>query len=129
ATCVAAGWPTDSYLDPGHPLQVAIRETVERLSGEEVTAVGVDGCGAPLFALSPVGVARAVRALGRAGPGTAERCVAGAMRAHPQWPSGTRREERRLMEAVPGLMVKCGAEGVDAFALADGRAGAVKVDD
>ncbi|HEY8479095.1 MAG TPA: asparaginase, partial [Spirillospora sp.] len=34
-----------------------------------------------------------------------------------------------LMEAVPGLMVKCGAEGVDAFALADGRAGAVKVDD
>ncbi|HEY8479110.1 MAG TPA: asparaginase, partial [Spirillospora sp.] len=92
ATCVAAGWPTDSYLDPGHPLQVAIRETVERLSGEEVTAVGVDGCGAPLFALSPVGVARAFRALVLAGPGTPERCVADAMRAHPQWTSGTRRE-------------------------------------
>jgi L-asparaginase II len=30
---------------------------------------------------------------------------------------------------VPGLLVKSGAEGVQAFALADGRAGAVKVED
>ncbi|MEV4256904.1 asparaginase, partial [Spirillospora sp. NPDC049652] len=62
-------------------------------------------------------------------PGTPERKVADAMRAFPAWTSGTRREERRLMEAVPGLLVKCGAEGVDAFAFADGRAGAIKVDD
>ena len=33
------------------------------------------------------------------------------------------------MIAVPGLLVKSGAEGVDAFALGDGRAGAVKIDD
>ena len=33
------------------------------------------------------------------------------------------------MDAVPGLLVKCGAEGIDAFALADGRAGAIKIDD
>ncbi|MGH3240755.1 MAG: asparaginase, partial [Spirillospora sp.] len=69
------------------------------------------------------------RALILAGPGTPERRVADAMRTHPQWTSGTRREERLLMDAVPGLLVKCGAEGVDAFALPDGRAGAVKIDD
>jgi L-asparaginase II len=51
------------------------------------------------------------------------------MRAHPRWTSGTDRDERRLMEAVPGLLIKSGAEGVDAFALADGRAGAIKIDD
>ncbi|WP_131732340.1 asparaginase [Actinomadura formosensis] len=129
ATCVAAGWPTDTYLDPGHPLQLAIRSAVEELAGEAVTAVGVDGCGAPLFAVSTAGVARAFRALVLAAPGTPERRVADAMRTHPQWTSGTRREERRLMDAVPGLLVKCGAEGVDAFAFADGRAGAVKIDD
>ncbi|GAA0568325.1 asparaginase [Actinomadura livida] len=129
ATCVAADWPVETYLDPGHPLQAAVRETVEELAGEPVTAVGVDGCGAPLFALSTVGVAKAFRALVLAGPGMPERRVADAMRAHPQWTSGTRREERRLMEAVPGLLVKCGAEGVDAFAFADGRAGAIKIDD
>jgi L-asparaginase II len=33
------------------------------------------------------------------------------------------------MAAVPGLLVKSGAEGVEAFALADGRAGAFKIDD
>jgi len=129
AACIAADWPTDTYLDPGHPLQAAVRETVEKLAGEPVAAVGVDGCGAPLFALSTMGVARAYNALVLAGPGTPERRVADAMRTHPQWTSGTRREERRLMDAVPGLLVKCGAEGVDAFALADGRAGAVKIED
>ena len=64
-----------------------------------------------------------------AAPGTPERRVADAMRAHPEWTSGTVREERKLMDAVPGLLIKGGAEGVDAFALSDGRAGAVKIDD
>src|SRR5262249_14306976 len=45
------------------------------------------------------------------------------------WTSGTTRAERLLMDAVPGLIIKAGAEGVDAFALADGRAGALKVED
>jgi L-asparaginase II len=129
ATCVAAGWPTESYLDAEHPLQIAVRTAVEDLTGEKSVAVGVDGCGAPLFAASAAGVARAFRALLLAGPGTPERRVTDAMRAHPQWTSGTRREERRLMDAVPGLLVKSGAEGVDAFALPDGRAGVVKIDD
>ncbi|WP_395110633.1 asparaginase [Actinomadura sp. SCN-SB] len=129
ATCVAAGWPTESYLDAGHPLQRAVRAAVRDLTGETAVTVGVDGCGAPLFAASPAGVARAYRALVLSEPGTPERRVADAMRAHPRWTSGTRREERRLMDAVPGLLVKCGAEGVDAFALPDGRADVVKIDD
>ena len=129
ATCVTAGWPTASYTDPGHPLQAEIRRAIERLTGEPVAAVGVDGCGAPLFGLSLTGLARAFGALVRADPGTPERRVADAMRAHPEWTSGTTRPERALMEAVPGLLLKSGAEGVQAFALADGRAGAFKIDD
>ena len=62
-------------------------------------------------------------------PGTPERRVADAMRAYPAWTSGTHRPERQLMEAVPGLLIKAGAEGVDAFALADGRAAAIKIED
>jgi L-asparaginase II len=60
---------------------------------------------------------------------SAERSVADAIRANPEWTSGTARSERALMLAVPGLLVKSGAEGVQAFALADGRAGAVKIED
>ena len=89
----------------------------------------MDGCGAPLFGLTLAGLARAYRTLVLAAPGTPERRVADAMRAYPEWTSGTDRDERRLMIAVPGLLVKSGAEGVDAFALGDGHAGAVKIDD
>jgi L-asparaginase II len=129
ATCVANRWPVAGYLAPGHPLQQAIRRAVEELAGEQVSAVGVDGCGAPLFALTLAALSRAFRALVLAAPGTPERRVADAMRAHPEWTSGTSRDERRLMDAVPGLLVKAGAEGVAAFAFADGRSGAVKIDD
>ncbi len=129
ATCVAAGWRTASYTHPQHPLQQEIRATVGRLAGEAVSAIGVDGCGAPLMAISVIGLARAFRAVVLAEPGTAERAVADAMRAHPEWTSGTARPERVLMAAVPGLLLKSGAEGVEGFALADGRAAAFKIDD
>ena len=129
ATCVAAGWPTASYRDPDHPLQRRIKATIERLADEPVTAIGVDGCGAPLMALSLTGLARAFAAVVASPDGSAELRVADAMRAHPAWMSGTRRYEAALMNAVPGMLMKPGADGVCAFALADGRAAAVKIDD
>ena len=130
ATCVAAGWDTASYTDPGHPLQLRVKQTIERLTGEQVTVPpGVDGCGAPLFAISLTGLARAFGALVMAEPGSPERRVADAMRANPRWTSGSTRPDRKLVDAVPGLLLKSGAEGVQGLALADGRAVAIKVDD
>ena len=129
ATCVINQWPTESYTEPEHPLQQRIRAVISELAGEPVAAIGVDGCGAPLMAISVLGLARAFRAVVLADPGSPERAVADAMRAYPAWTSGTTRPERFLMDAVPGLLLKGGAEGVDGFALADGRAGALKIDD
>ena len=128
-TCVLAGWPTRGYLDPDHPLQKVIRDTVEDLTGESVAAVGVDGCGAPLFALSLRGLARAFRRLVRAPEGTPERVVADAMRANPGLVGGTGRDVTRLMTGIPGLLAKDGAEGVYAAALPSGAAAAVKIED
>src|SRR6202012_3023165 len=93
-TCIVTGWPTDTYLEHGHPLQVLVRKTVEELSRETVLAVGVDGCGAPLDALTLAGGARAFRTIVGAGPGSPERKVADAMRAFPEWTSGGTRDER-----------------------------------
>jgi len=129
ATCVAAGWPTASYRDPDHPLQRRIKATIERLAAEPVAAIGVDGCGAPLMALTLTGLARAFATVVRSPAGSAESRVADAMRGHPTWMSGTRRYEATLMRAVPGMLMKPGADGVCAFALADGRAAAIKIDD
>jgi L-asparaginase II len=120
ATCVAAGWPTQGYRDPGHPLQQTLRATIEELTGDRVTATAVDGCGAPLFAITLSGLARSFRRLGRCGD---------AMRAHPQLVGGTGRDVTALMSGVPGLVAKDGAEGVYAVGFEDGRAVAVKVDD
>jgi len=103
--------------------------TIEELAGQQVSVTGVDGCGAPLMSISLAGLARAFSALVRAEPGTAERKVADAMREHPAWMSGTTRYDAAFMEAVPGLLMKPGADGVCAFAFADGVACAVKIDD
>ncbi len=127
--CVAAGWPTDGYVDPEHPLQRLTRSTIEELSGEPVAAVGVDGCGAPVMALTLAGLAGAFSRLITAEPGTPARRVADAMRAHPRLVAGTGREDTVAMDAVPGLLMKGGAEGVHAAALPSGAAAVVKIDD
>ncbi|MFE7108311.1 asparaginase [Streptomyces sp. NPDC057575] len=129
AVCALNGWDRASYLDPAHPLQQLVLRVVEEAAGEPVTAVGTDGCGAPLMAISLVGLARAFRTFVMAEPGTAERRVGDAMRAHPEYVAGTRRPDTWLMREVPGTLSKMGAEAVQAVALADGRALAFKVDD
>ncbi|MEV5233707.1 asparaginase [Streptomyces pseudogriseolus] len=123
------GWPVDDYLDPSHPLQQLIAETVEDLTGRRVAAVTVDGCGAPLFAVSLEGLARAAARIASAAPGTPEGRVADAMRTHAEMASGTGRDVAALMRAVPGLLAKDGFEGVQVAALPDGRAVSVKIAD
>jgi len=127
-TCRVNGWDASDYRDPAHPLQQGLRATVEDLACEPVAAVGVDGCGAPLFAFSLVGVARAFARIASASDGP-ERAVADAMRARPDLVGGVDRVVTALMHAVPGLVAKDGAEGVFAAALPDGAAVALKIDD
>jgi L-asparaginase II len=130
ATCVAAGWPTDaSYLSPDHPLQQHITEGIPSLAGEPAAHIAVDGCGAPAHALSLIGLARAFRTIAIATPGTAEFHVADAMMSNPEMVGGPTRDVTRLMQGVPGLMAKDGAEAVFAVGLRDGRAVALKISD
>jgi len=128
-TCVLNDWPLESYLDPSHPLQRAIAEIVEDLTGQRIAGVTVDGCGAPLFSVSLHGLARAAARITTAVAGTPEARVADAMRSYPQMASGAGRDVAALMEAVPGLLAKDGFEGVEVAALPDGRAVAVKIAD
>ena len=129
ATCVAAGWDTATYLEPLHPLQKLIAQTLTDLSGEAAAATGVDGCGAPVMAVSLTGLARAFSRFSTSPAGTDEARVAAAMRAYPQWLGGTRRDVTALIRGVPGLIAKDGAESVYAVGLADGRAVALKIAD
>ena len=134
ATCVLRGWDLATYREPDHPLQQAITATFAEMTGEPVTTVAVDGCGAPLLATSLTGLALAFRRLalgldGRDEPDRASETVAEAIRQHPAYVSGSLRDERALLTAVPGAIGKAGAESCYAVALPDGRAFALKTDD
>jgi L-asparaginase II len=129
STSARNGWPIETYLDPAHPVQLACRAAIERLTGEPIAAEAVDGCGAPLYGFSLLGLARAVRTCVIAEPGTRERRVADAMRAHPEYVAGDDTLDTAAMRAVPGLLAKTGAEAVYVAALEDGRTAAFKIDD
>jgi L-asparaginase II len=102
ATCVHNGWDLESYLHVEHPLQQRITEMVPQLAGEEASFIGVDGCAGQ---------------------------VAAAIRQHPEMLGGPTRDITLLIQGVPGLLGKDGAEGVFAIALPDGRAIAIKISD
>jgi L-asparaginase II len=129
ATCRTRGWPLAGYLSADGPLQTALTVAVERLAGEPVRHVAVDGCGAPQHALTLLGLARAYGRLVLAPAGSDERRTADAMRRHPELVGGTGRDVTLLMLGVPGLLAKDGAEGVYAAALPDGSAVALKIQD
>jgi L-asparaginase II len=129
ACCVANGWPVGEYLDADAPVQRTMVSTLEDLAAEPVAHIAVDGCGAPQHALTLPGLARAFARLTTAAPGSHERRVADAMRAHPFLVGGTGRDVTQLMEGLPGSVAKDGAEGVYAAALGDGSAVALKIED
>lgn len=130
ATCRHRGWSCDSsYLTFDHPLQTCITTGIEDLTGESVRAIGIDGCGAPTHAVSLVGLARAFRHVAATPDDAAARTVYGAMTSYPEMVGGPTNVTTRLMQSIPGLLAKDGAEGVYALALPDGRAMALKVAD
>jgi L-asparaginase II len=127
-TTILTGGDIASYRDPDHPIQLAIVQAIDDLAHEQATNLAIDGCGAPLYAISLYALARAYGYIASASDG-AEQHVATAIRNHPEYVSGTRRDELELHRAIPGLMAKAGAEAVYAVGLADGRGVAIKISD
>ncbi len=126
--CQQNSWDMQSYLDSDHPLQVAIKNEIEMLAGEKVSAVSVDGCGAPLFAISLIGLARAISNLVKSEDDLYQQIVS-ACTKYPELVAGEGRLTTRMVQAVPGLFMKEGAEGVQVCALRDGRVIAIKIID
>ena len=127
-TCQQNGWDMNTCLDLDHPLQVAIKNEIEELSGEKVSATSVDGCGAPLFAISLIGLAKAISILVKSKEDPYQHIVS-ACTKYPELVAGEARLTTRMMRAVPGLFMKEGAEGVQVCALSDGRVIAIKIID
>ena len=127
-TCQQNGWDMDTYLEMNHPLQIAIKNEIEQLVGEKVSASTFDGCGAPLFAISLTGLSKAISTLVKSDKAIYKQIVT-ACTKHPELVAGAGRLTTRMMKAVPGLFMKEGAEGIEVCALSDGRVIAIKIID
>jgi len=105
------------YIDPAHPLQITIRDTLSEMTGEELSGYGIDGCSAPNFAMTVAGLARGMAkmadpsGLGATRKSAAERLVQ-AMILWPELVAGEGRACTELMRAMDGVAIKTGAEGV-----------------
>jgi L-asparaginase II len=127
-TCQQSGWDMDTYLEMNHALQIAIKNEIELLAGEQVSASTFDGCGAPLYAISLTGLAKAILTLVKSSDGVYKQIVT-ACTKYPELVAGEGRLTTRMMKAVPGLFMKEGAEGIEVCALSDGRVLAIKIID
>ena len=128
ATCVVNGWDTKTYLDPEHPLQIAIRQEIQTLIGGAVLSTTIDGCGAPLFVITTHNFAIGTHTM-RVSQDPVYQEVVAACLAHPDMVAGKGRLTTTLMNQIPGLFVKDGAEAVELLSLDDGRACIFKVSD
>ena len=122
ATCTLNGWDLKTYLDPAHPLQLKMLEKTEQLSGEKVAKVSTDGCGAPLFAISTLGLAKAISGFSKQGQD-----LVAAAKDNP-WAIGDAGGADSLF-LEQGVMAKIGAEGVFVVSTDSHHSVAVKIAD
>ncbi|MFT4136673.1 asparaginase [Microbacterium sp.] len=130
--CRTNGWDTDGYLDPAHPLQVHLRDLVERLTGTRAAATAVDGCGAPVYAMTLSALARATQRIGMSSARSpfalhrAAGLLVHAVREHP-WAIQGEGMPDTMAAARLGVFAKSGAEGVCVMVAPDGTTVALKM--
>ena len=122
AVAVHLGAPTENYESPENPVQIAIAHAVSQLTDVplEDMAVGIDGCAAPIFAVTvkamALGYARLISPPSNFDKKTRDACerIVRVMTSFPQLIGGTsERLDTEIMRAAPGRVVsKVGAEGV-----------------
>lgn len=106
------------YTDIDHPLQQAILQATQEVTGETSPGFGIDGCSAPNHACTIHGLARAMGAFAVASDSGNARARAmhrltHAMYAHPDLVAGEGRACTELMRAARApVALKTGAEGV-----------------
>ena len=104
------------YIEPDHPVQKAVKDAFEDVTGEATPGFAIDGCSAPNFATSLHGMARAMAWFATVGEesarGRAARRLREAMVKHPELVAGEGRSCTELMRAMEGrVALKTGAEG------------------
>ena len=113
------GWPAEGYDQLAHPTQQLYLDALSELTGQDAHALpfGIDGCALPAAALSVATMAATMARFAAARVSSPLRRAAihaihDAMRAHPEYTSGTDQPGVQLARATRGrIMMKTGADG------------------
>lgn len=126
----AGGHRLKSYLNPEHPVQQRVTQVLEEYCQTPVSHSGVDGCGAPVAAMSLSSLARGFGRLGLAGTDrSADLAAAQVHHAMLDYPTAVEGPGRSDTEVIAQAQVLCktGAEGVLGLGAPDGVGVAVKM--
>ena len=132
AASVRLGADVRDYLDPEHPIEVRVREIVERMTGAKVLASGVDGCGTPVYAMSLESLARGIQRIGTAAESSPfalfrnAAVLSGGALGDAWAVDGPGRSDTLLIDRL-GVFAKHGAEGLQVIVTPSGHTVAVKV--
>jgi L-asparaginase II len=138
AACLAKGLITTGYAQPGHPLQQGIANDIRALMETDTLEIAIDGCSVPCYRVPLERVAFGMSKF--AAPQTAPSAYQtrleiafSAMREHPYLIAGEHRIDTSLMQHIPNLISKIGAEAFMVLAIrntAHGNIGiAMKIED
>lgn len=117
--------PLDNYLDPTHPVQQRIIETVAEMCElePEKMLIGIDGCSAPVFGIPLINFAKAMakfvysKNLSQNRAAACKKIVQSMIR-NPEMVAGNGRLDTVLMQALDGKLIsKSGAEGYQMMAI------------
>ncbi len=125
------GAPHKGYTAIGHAVQKSVASTIERLCGVDLgnAAVGIDGCSVPNWAIPLRQLAVGFARMAQADCASGQRIIA-AVRAHPFLIAGTNHFDTKVMQEIPRLFIKVGAEGVHCGCIPHvGLGFALKIDD
>lgn len=128
ATALALGAEPKGYEQPEHPVQQLNLQTLRELSGHAHIPYGVDGCSVPTFVLPLSSAARMFALLAEpksAPPRYQEglQAIFQAMQQHPDLVAGPHSIDTVLMQHLPPLVAKRGADGYYGMALRNTRWG------
>lgn len=119
------------YARPDHPVQRLIAKTIGSLCDVDLDSqpLGIDGCSVPTWAIPLRNLALGFARFTDPDFAAARRII-GAVRAHPFMVAGSGDFDTLIMEAVPRLFIKTGAEGVYCACIPHAGLGiALKIDD
>jgi L-asparaginase II len=113
ASCMHLGFNPKSYVELDHPLQRAIAQHMSEICEVKLdeAPVGIDGCSVPTWAYPLHNMALGFARLTDPTFASGQRIISAA-RGHPELIAGTHRFDTKIMQAVPRLFIKVGAEGV-----------------